>query len=97
MGPYQPLPTRTNLSPMESFIAAFALFLLAVAGMAVGVLIKGKRLSGSCGGRGPDGRPLGECLCARENRPTCDDPPASLRQPAVEPEPETVGAPAPRD
>jgi hypothetical protein len=77
---------------MTSFVAAFVLFLLAVAGMAVGVLLKGKRLSGSCGGRGPDGRPLGECLCARENRPTCDSPPADLFDTAPEPEPEPVAA-----
>ena len=63
---------------METLIAAFLLFVLAVTGMAIGVLVKGKRLAGSCGGRGPDGRPLADCLCAREKKPTCDSPPAEL-------------------
>lgn len=63
---------------VETLIAAFLLFVLAVTGMAIGVLVKGKRLAGSCGGRGPDGRPLADCLCARENKPTCDSPPAEL-------------------
>ncbi|MEO0652931.1 MAG: hypothetical protein AAFZ65_19810 [Planctomycetota bacterium] len=63
---------------METLLAAFALFVLAVAGMAIGVIVNGKRLAGSCGGRGPDGRPLADCLCARENKPTCDSPPAEL-------------------
>ena len=62
---------------METIFAAFALFVLAVTGMAVGVIVKGKRLAGSCGGRGPDGRPLADCLCAREKRETCDKLPAA--------------------
>jgi hypothetical protein len=57
---------------VETLLAAFALFLLAVLGMAIGALVQGKRLSGSCGGRGPDGRPLGDCLCAREQRTACE-------------------------
>lgn len=72
---------------MGIFIATFVLFALAVAGLAIGVIVKGKRLSGSCGGRGPDGRPLADCLCAREQRPTCPAPPAEL----VEREQELAG------
>jgi hypothetical protein len=78
---------------VDIFIATFALFGLAVLGMAVGLIVKGKRLSGSCGGRGPDGRPLADCLCARENRPTCDTPPAGL----AERERELAGTGAGRD
>ena len=42
---------------------------LAVAGMAVGVVMGGRELSGSCGGRLPDGTLVGDCLCekAREH------------------------------
>jgi len=34
----------------QTFAAAFAVFLLVVVGMAVGVMVKGKRITGSCGG-----------------------------------------------
>ena len=37
---------------MATFIAAFAVFGLAVAAMALGAMIQGKRLKGSCGGTG---------------------------------------------
>ena len=36
---------------METFVAAFVFFLVAVAAMAVGVMFQGKSLSGSCGGQ----------------------------------------------
>jgi hypothetical protein len=35
---------------MATFVATLAVFALVVLGMAVGVLIQGKRLQGSCGG-----------------------------------------------
>ncbi len=57
---------------MLTFALAFLVFLLAVAGMAVGVVVAGKRLSGSCGGAmGPDGEALGDCLCARKQNDIC--------------------------
>ena len=57
---------------MLTFLLSFAVFVLAVAGMAVGVVFAGKRLSGSCGGAmGADGEPLGDCLCARKQNDLC--------------------------
>lgn len=35
---------------MTTFIAAFAIIALAVAGMAIGVILSGRKLKGSCGG-----------------------------------------------
>lgn len=63
---------------MLTFLAAFALFLVAVLSMAVGVLVKGKKLNGSCGGRTPDGRMLADCLCEREKREVCPDAPKAI-------------------
>ena len=50
---------------MVTFLATFTVFVTALALMAVGVMVAGKRLSGSCGGRGPNGEPLGDCLCEK--------------------------------
>ncbi|QDU67520.1 hypothetical protein [Engelhardtia mirabilis] len=63
---------------MTTFIAAFVLFGTCVLAMAVGVMFSGKKLSGSCGGRGPDGRPLGDCLCEREKREVCPTAPKAV-------------------
>jgi hypothetical protein len=35
---------------MTTFLVSFAIIALAVAGMAIGVLVAGRRLQGSCGG-----------------------------------------------
>ena len=35
---------------MSTFLAAFAIIALAVAGMAIGVILSGRKLKGSCGG-----------------------------------------------
>jgi len=43
---------------MATFVAAAAVFGLAVVAMAVGVLVQGRRLRGSCGRTG------GDCLCS---------------------------------
>ncbi len=43
----------------------FMTMLLAVAGMAIGAMVHGRRLKGSCGGLGPNA----DCLCAKEGRP----------------------------
>lgn len=56
---------------MELFLAALIVFLVAMAGMAVG-LLRGRALSGSCGGVGPDGEALADCLCELQNAPVCD-------------------------
>ena len=56
---------------MKLFLIVFAVFALAIAGMAVG-LLRGRRLSGSCGGVGPDGEALADCLCEMQNAPVCD-------------------------
>ena len=49
---------------MTTLALTFGLMLLAVLGMALGVIVSGRRLSGSCGGiGGPD------CACDRAGRP----------------------------
>jgi|TARA_B100000959_G_scaffold253000_1_gene283518 hypothetical protein len=53
------------------FLLSFSVFLLAVGGMAVGVVFAGKRLSGSCGGVSSDGEELGDCLCSRKDQELC--------------------------
>ena len=44
----------------------FTAMLLAVTAMAVGAMVTGRRLKGSCGGVGPGSA---DCLCAKEGRP----------------------------
>jgi hypothetical protein len=56
---------------MQLFFVVFGFFLAAVAVMAVG-LVRGRALSGSCGGVGPDGESLADCLCELQNAPVCD-------------------------
>ena len=56
---------------MEVFLGAFVLMVLAVCGMAVGVVFGGKKLSGSCGGRLPDGTVIGDCLCDEVKQEAC--------------------------
>lgn len=56
---------------MEVFLGAFVFMLLAVCGMAVGVVFNGKKLSGSCGGRLPDGTIIGDCLCEEATQKAC--------------------------
>ena len=58
---------------MEVFIGAFLLMFLAVAGMAVGVVFGGRQLSGSCGGRLPDGTLVGDCLCEKAREKALKD------------------------
>lgn len=52
---------------MQVFFATFVILIIAVIGMAVGVLLSNKRLKGSCGGLGAIGI---EKTCACEN--PCD-------------------------
>lgn len=56
---------------MTTYLIVLAVFLVAVAAMAVG-LLRGKALSGSCGGVGPDGESIADCLCEMQNAPVCD-------------------------
>lgn len=56
---------------MTVYFIVLGTFLLAVSAMAVG-LLRGRRLSGSCGGVGPDGESIADCLCELQNAPVCD-------------------------
>ncbi|MGV6859304.1 MAG: (Na+)-NQR maturation NqrM [bacterium] len=47
---------------MQIFIITFVVLLLAVAGMALGVIFSGRRIHGSCGGVGNSNG--GSCACA---------------------------------
>jgi len=46
-------------------IAAVSLWGLAMAGLAIGLILQRKALSGSCGGVDADGKPLADCLCEK--------------------------------
>lgn len=50
---------------METFIAALAVFALVMLAMALGVMVSGRRLRGSCGGVGE------ACRCDEAARATC--------------------------
>ncbi len=56
---------------METFFLVFVFFGIGLAAMAVG-LLRGRPLSGSCGGVGPDGESIADCLCELQNAPVCD-------------------------
>ena len=65
-GGNQPTPRDATGEQWIPFVAALAIFLLAVTGMAIGVLAKNRELKGSCGGLssmpGQDGKSICE-LC----------------------------------
>ena len=50
---------------MQTFLASFLLFAAIMAAMAIGVMVHGRRLRGSCGGLG------GDCPCDEAARETC--------------------------
>jgi len=58
---------------MTTLLLAFAVFVLAVLGMAVGVLVSGRKLAKSCGGSADavEGDLLGDCVCARKDADIC--------------------------
>ena len=56
---------------MTTFLIVFLFFAFAVGAMAIG-LVRGRALSGSCGGVGPDGESIADCLCEMQNAPVCD-------------------------
>lgn len=58
---------------MAVYLITFGAFLTAVLAMAIGYVVRGKALKGSCGGVGPDGKMLADCLCERLKKPICDD------------------------
>jgi hypothetical protein len=50
---------------MDTFFATLILFGVVMAAMAIGVMVSGRRLKGSCGGTGE------ECVCDDEARRSC--------------------------
>ncbi len=58
---------------MAVFVATLVLFLLAVGGMSIG-LLRGRRLSGSCGGVDRAGQPIGDCHCGQTPSNACAAP-----------------------
>lgn len=57
-------------------LLSFVVMLVSVAGMAIGAMVSGRRLRGSCGGIGPGGK--SDCLCDAQGRPRrCEAPEAA--------------------
>ncbi len=56
------------------YLITIVVFALAFLGLGLGVMLAGKRLSGSCGGVGPGGE--GDCACKREGRTPPPDCPS---------------------
>lgn len=54
-----------------TFLFAFAVFALAFAGLAVGVMCGRRPLQGSCGGAAGAGAAGDDCLCARQANDLC--------------------------
>mgnify|MGYP001176962580 CR=1 FL=1 len=58
------------------FLAAIVLFGLAFAGLALGVMLKGKQVSGGCGGdvHDKDGNLVveGNCACGKKQHDRCE-------------------------
>lgn len=53
---------------MSMFLATFVIMVLAVLGMAIGVMTGRRELKGSCGGLNNGG----DCICASQDRNNCD-------------------------
>ena len=56
---------------MSTFLFTFLVFAVAILAMSVGVLVSGRRLSGSCGGVDALSEMLGDCFCVRKARALC--------------------------
>jgi hypothetical protein len=57
---------------MTTFVLTVFAFIVIVVAMSVGVLMSGKNLAGSCGGKTPEEADLlGECVCARKEADIC--------------------------
>ncbi len=51
---------------MQTFLATFLFFVAVMAAMAIGVMVHGRRLKGSCGGTG------GDCPCDEAAQQECE-------------------------
>ena len=51
---------------MQTFLATFLFFVAVMAAMAIGVMVHGRRLKGSCGGTG------GDCPCDEPAQQECE-------------------------
>jgi len=59
---------------MTTLLLSFTVFAVAVTAMAVGVMLSGRHLKGSCGGAAAaagDDSLLGDCVCARKEADIC--------------------------
>ncbi|MDA1259788.1 MAG: hypothetical protein O3A20_04125 [Planctomycetota bacterium] len=57
-----------------TFLLTFILFTVAVAAMAVGVMLSGRKLASSCGGLSAmSGEESGDCGCARKAADLCGE------------------------
>jgi len=66
--------------PVEVYLVTFGAFVVAVVAMAIGVIVRGKALKGSCGGVDPTtGRTLGDCLCEKLKKPICESRKSELQ------------------
>ena len=77
---------------MTEFLAALAIFLLATAGMAVGVMLGRKSLKGSCGGLAElrDEQGLTMCEACSDPAPECRGENAKSESPPAHSDPETA-------
>mgnify|MGYP003325641521 CR=1 FL=1 len=48
---------------MDTYVPAFFIFVLVMAGMAVGVIVSNRRIKGSCGGLGTLRDEIGQPMC----------------------------------
>ena len=59
--------------PVDVYLVTFGAFVAAVLAMAIGVIVRGRSLKGSCGGVDPTtGQTLADCLCERLKKPICE-------------------------
>ena len=72
---------------MALFVSALVVFALVIAGMAVGVILGNRRITGSCGGlanlQAGDGEPM--CECGARPGDSCGDVPERRFDPAAAP------------
>lgn len=79
---------------MQLFLITLAVFLIAAAGMSVGVVVAGKRIKGSCGGlagfKDDRGNPI--CEACTNPSPQCSGAPRRDPGPAPHAEPNRAAA-----
>ena len=71
---------------MQAFLITFVVFLVAMAGMAVGVLISNRRIKGSCGGLAGFKDSEGNSICDACTKPSPDCTGKPNEQPIAEAE-----------